>query len=97
MTPFEKEAREIVAKLKKNVALHVEEWDETRYLERAIAKALSHAYRQGQERMSEPYQHRIFWVGFILGVILSRPIHIEPMTHELWKILKEALTNKAGG
>ena len=44
---FEEVAKKIVARYRENNCAHIDEWDESRYLEQKIKSALTIAYEQG--------------------------------------------------
>ena len=54
-------AKDIVSGLRKNVALHVEEWDESRYLEGRIALALDSGRAEERESIIERLEGRKTW------------------------------------
>lgn len=60
-------AREIVKKFRENERIHTEEWDETRYLEQKIAKALrderTSSYKAGMERAAEIAESDVAFFG----------------------------------
>ena len=51
-------AREIVSRLRKNINIHTEEWDEVRYLENKLAQALDQAREEQRERDVEILEDR---------------------------------------
>ena len=58
-------AKEIVSRLRKNINIHTEEWDEVRYLENKLAQALDQAREEQRERDAKIAEAhiRIRWSG----------------------------------